>query len=76
MKEILSHGYCDKNRGADQGVVKEALVKAVKSENCLIALLNKLLGTEKDIREYLLINVVDTLFGGLPPYLLDLHYDV
>ena len=76
MTEILSHGYRDKNMDANQGVLKEALVKSVDPENYLIALLNQLLGTRNFIRKYLLINVVDTLFGDWPQDLLDLHYHV
>ena len=76
MTEILSHWYRDNNRVTNLGVVKEALVKAVEAENYLIALLTQLLGTVNDIREYLLANLVDTLFGNWPQYLLDLHNDV
>ena len=76
MKEILSHVYRDENRGTSQEVVKEALLKTVEVENYLIAPIHKLLGTGNNITDYIFFNVVDTLFGGLLQYLLDLHYDV
>ena len=50
MTEILSHGYHEKNRNVNRGVVKESLVKSVKPENHLIALIHHLLGTGNDIR--------------------------
>ena len=50
MREILSHGYHDKNRDANRGVVKESLVKSVDPENYLMALIHQLLGTGNDIR--------------------------
>ena len=66
MTEILSHGYRDEKRDANRGVVREAFVNSVELENYLIALLHQLLGTGNDIREYLLVNVVDTLFEDWP----------
>ena len=76
MREILSHGYHDKNRDANRGVVKESLVKSVDPENYLIALLHQLLGTGNDIRDYLPVNMVDTLFDDRAQDLLDIHDDV
>ena len=67
MTDILSYRYRAENRGANRGVVKEALVKS---------LICQLLGTGNDIRYYLLINVFDTLFGYCPQYLLDIQDDV
>ena len=76
MTEILSHGYRDKNRDANQGVVMEELVKSIQPENSLIALLYQLLGTVNDIRYYPLANVVDTLFEDWQQDLPYIHDDV
>ena len=76
MTGILLHVYSDENRDANQGVVKEALVKSDEPENYLREILNQLLCTINDIREYLLLNVVYTFFEYWPQYLLDLHGDV